>query len=72
MPPFISRTDWRLHFRNLPRAILIGVPLVIVLYLCVNVSYFTVMSVDDILESPAVAIVSIRYHPVQASEQATT
>ena len=32
-------------------------PLVIILYLLVNVSYFTVMSVTEVLEAPAVALV---------------
>ena len=47
-----------LHFRNLPLAIMIGIPLVTVLYLLVNISYFTVMSVEELLNSPAVAVVS--------------
>lgn len=37
---------------------MIGIPLVTVLYLLVNISYFTVMSVDELLNSPAVAVVS--------------
>ena len=43
-------------YRNLPLAIMIGIPLVTVLYLLVNISYFTVMSIPELLESPAVAI----------------
>jgi len=42
--------------RNLPLAIMIGIPLVTVLYVLVNVSYFTVMSATELLASPAVAI----------------
>lgn len=45
--------------RNLPRSILIGMPVVVILYLLVNISYFSVMSVAEVLESPAVALVSI-------------
>ncbi|XP_071959289.1 b(0,+)-type amino acid transporter 1-like [Antedon mediterranea] len=42
--------------RNLPLAILIGMPLVIVLYLLVNIAYFTVMSPLELLASDAVAV----------------
>ena len=44
--------------KNLPRAILIGIPGVTLLYLLTNISYFTVLSTDDVLESPAVAVVN--------------
>ncbi len=43
--------------RNIPLAIFIALPLVIVLYLLVNISYFTVMSIDELVDSPAVGIV---------------
>eukprot|EP00064_Thunnus_orientalis_P012228 superscaffoldBa00001851_g12262 len=43
-------------FRNLPLAILIGIPLVSVCYVLVNVAYFTVMSTTELLLSPAVAV----------------
>ena len=43
--------------KNLPRAILIGIPAVTALYLLTNISYFTVLSTDDVLESSAVAVV---------------
>lgn len=43
--------------RNLPLAILIGIPLVSVCYVLVNVAYFTVMSTTELLLSPAVAVV---------------
>ena len=38
---------------------MIGIPLVTVLYLLVNISYFTVMSVPELLDSPAVAVVRV-------------
>nr|XP_019935313.1 PREDICTED: B(0,+)-type amino acid transporter 1 [Paralichthys olivaceus] len=43
-------------YRNLPLAILIGIPLVSVCYVLVNVSYFTVMTTTELLQSPAVAV----------------
>ncbi|XP_038067086.1 b(0,+)-type amino acid transporter 1-like isoform X6 [Patiria miniata] len=42
--------------RNLPLAIIIGIPLVTVLYLLVNIAYFTAMSPDELLQSGAVAV----------------
>ena len=53
-----------IFIRNLPRSILIGIPLVTVLYLLVNISYFTVMNVPELLASPAVAIVRINFLPI--------
>ncbi|WKX90504.1 hypothetical protein Q1695_009390 [Nippostrongylus brasiliensis] len=43
-------------YRNLPRAIYISLPLVTLVYMLVNVAYFAVLSVDEILESDAVAV----------------
>ena len=72
---FISLKHFRL-FRNnlnfiteelknpyvtLPRAIIIGIPLVIVCYLAVNVAYLTVLSPESIISSAAVAVVR---HPI--------
>ncbi|KAK2854246.1 hypothetical protein Q5P01_006907 [Channa striata] len=42
--------------RNLPLAIVIGIPLVSVCYVLVNVAYFTVMTPNELLLSPAVAV----------------
>ncbi|XP_029001096.1 b(0,+)-type amino acid transporter 1-like [Betta splendens] len=42
--------------RNLPLAILIGIPLVGVCYVLVNVAYFTVMTPNELLLSEAVAV----------------
>lgn len=44
--------------RNLPLAIIYGIPIVTVCYVLVNVSYLTVMSPTEILTSDAVAVVS--------------
>ncbi|KAK5928700.1 hypothetical protein CesoFtcFv8_000333, partial [Champsocephalus esox] len=43
-------------FRNLPLAIIIGIPLVSVCYVLVNVAYFTVLTPTELLLSPAVAV----------------
>ena len=45
--------------RNIPLAIIISMPIITILYLMVNVSYFSVMSMEDLLNSPAVGIVSV-------------
>jgi len=42
--------------RNLPLSIIIGVPLVMLAYVLTNISYFTVMSIQEVIASPAVAI----------------
>ena len=42
---------------TLPRAIIIGIPLVIICYLCVNVAYLTILSPERIISSAAVAVV---------------
>ncbi|XP_029901600.1 b(0,+)-type amino acid transporter 1 [Myripristis murdjan] len=43
-------------YRNLPLAILIGIPLVSACYVMVNIAYFTVMTTTELLLSPAVAM----------------
>ncbi|XP_053256312.1 b(0,+)-type amino acid transporter 1-like isoform X2 [Podarcis raffonei] len=42
--------------RNLPLCIGIGIPLVTVCYVLINISYFTVMTTTELLQSPAVAV----------------
>jgi len=48
-----------IFYRNLPRANILGVSLVTVLYILANISYLTVLGTDGLLESSAVAVVSI-------------
>ncbi|XP_071970353.1 B(0,+)-type amino acid transporter 1 [Engystomops pustulosus] len=43
-------------YRNLPLAIIFGIPLVMVCYLLVNIAYYTVMTPTELLQSPAVAV----------------
>ncbi|XP_007887564.1 b(0,+)-type amino acid transporter 1 [Callorhinchus milii] len=43
-------------YRNLPLAIIIGIPSVTVCYILVNVAYFTVMTPTELLQSSAVAV----------------
>uniref|UniRef100_A0A670YKQ3 b(0,+)-type amino acid transporter 1 n=1 Tax=Pseudonaja textilis TaxID=8673 RepID=A0A670YKQ3_PSETE len=43
-------------YRNLPWSIIIGIPLVTVCYILINVSYFTVMTATELLQSQAVAV----------------
>ncbi|XP_074149336.1 B(0,+)-type amino acid transporter 1 isoform X1 [Sminthopsis crassicaudata] len=43
-------------YRNLPLSIIIGIPLVTVCYVLMNVSYFTVMTSTELLQSQAVAV----------------
>lgn len=42
---------------TLPRAIIIGIPLVTFCYLAVNVAYLTVLSPEEMIRSSAVAVV---------------
>ena len=44
---------------NLPRAVLIAIPIVMVLYLCVNIAYLTVLSPEELIASQAVAVVRL-------------
>jgi len=50
-----------LLFRTLPRAIIIGLPLIILVYILINISFFVTLSIDEIMnsESEAIAIVSV-------------
>ncbi|XP_072024206.1 large neutral amino acids transporter small subunit 1-like [Amphiura filiformis] len=43
-------------YKNLPRAIVISVPLVTVIYVLANVAYFTAMTVEELSVSKAVAV----------------
>ena len=44
--------------RTLPLSLLIGVPIVAASYLLVNVSFFAILTYDQILSAQAVALVS--------------
>ena len=50
-----------IFYRTLPRAILIGLPIVILVYLLINISFFVVFSIHEMenVASEAIAIVSI-------------
>ena len=48
-----------LFFRDLPRALMIGIPLVTIVYILTNIGYIAVVGKDGILESGAVALVSL-------------
>lgn len=41
---------------NLPRALWIGIPVVTIVYVTANFAYFSVLSIDEIILSPAVAV----------------
>lgn len=43
-------------YRNLPLAIIFGIPIVTVCYVLVNISYMSVMTIEEILISDAVAV----------------
>ncbi|CAG9858292.1 unnamed protein product [Phyllotreta striolata] len=43
-------------YKNLPKAILISMPVVTIVYVVTNVAYFVVLSKDDVLSSDAVAV----------------
>jgi len=48
--------------RNLPRAIWISLPLITIIYVFANIAYFTVLSASQLLQSNAVAVVSLFTH----------
>lgn len=45
--------------KNLPRSIMIGIPLVTLCYALINLSYLAVMSAHEMIDSEAVAVVSL-------------
>ena len=45
------------NYRNLPRSIIIAIPLVTMCYVLINISYLAVMSAAEMIESEAVAVV---------------
>jgi hypothetical protein len=57
--PFLNLISKYLFCRNVPRSIVISIPLVTVCYVLINISYLAVMTSAEMIESEAVAIVSI-------------
>jgi len=53
-----QKSTFMVIFRNLPRAIIYGIPMVTLCYILVNISYMTVMTTEEILSSDAAAVVS--------------
>ena len=49
-------------FRDLPRALKIGIPLIIIIYLLTNIAYFANAGGQSIFNSGAVAMVSITHN----------
>ena len=45
--------------KNLPRSILISMPIVVIVYVLMNVSYLSAMSAQELFESEAVGVVSL-------------
>lgn len=60
MPKFVTITNY-VSIRNLPRAIVIGLPIVMFVYVLINISLFAILSIHDIIisDSEAIAIVSV-------------
>lgn len=58
---FMIYLNW-FSLRNLPRAIYIGMPIVTIIYVLTNLSYFAVIPGDEMKSSLAVAVVSYFFH----------
>jgi len=49
--------------RNIVRSVALGVPLVTIVYILMNVAYMTVLNVNEMVNAPAVAVVSYFLFP---------
>ena len=47
--------------KNMPRAIALAIPLITLFYIAVNVAYFSSLSYEELVTSPAVAVVSCSF-----------
>lgn len=59
---FIATEELINPHRNLPLAILIGIPISAVLYILINISYLTALTTQEMIDSEAVAVVSCIPH----------
>lgn len=59
--PYIYKHECLLHYRNLPRAIGISIPIVTIVYALANVAYLVVLTPEELISSPAVAVVYARF-----------
>lgn len=47
------------YYSNIPRSIMLAVPLVTAVYFMMNVAYMTVLNIPEMIAAPAVAVVTI-------------
>lgn len=47
------------YYSNIPRSIMLAVPLVTAVYFMMNISYMTVLTIPEMIAAPAVAVVII-------------
>lgn len=47
------------YYSNIPRSIMLAVPLVTAVYFMMNIAYMTVLNIPEMIAAPAVAVVTI-------------